>query len=352
MIAVIAAHAHVSWLHGGGVGVDIFFGISGFLITFLLIREARKYGRIDLRNFWLRRLLRLMPALIVLIVCVDIFAVVVTQLRPNAYLSQSLAASPSVLLYFSNWMIVATDSAYLGWFGPLWSLSVEEQFYFLWPLVVVLAFRTRRPLAVLAGVGGAIALGAVVLRFIVFDGTDVYRTFGTDFRVDMLLAGVLLAIAMHAGLHTVVKKFSAVAVAPAVLFLATVAVVVPEFGAAGTSEATRIYYTYGLPVVGLSTVTVIGFIVTHQTAGFTRALSWKPLEYTGRISYGMYLWHYPIIMGINAVLDVNASVTFVLALALTYSFASVSWFYVERPLSLKLHGTFKARAPIGPVSQH
>lgn len=351
VLAVIAAHAHVSWLHGGGVGVDVFFGISGFLITYLLIHESQRFGRIDLGKFWLRRLLRLMPALLALVIVVDLFAFTVGQFATNDYLAQSIPATPSVLLYFSNWMIVGTDSAYLGWFGPLWSLSVEEQFYLAWPLVVILAHRFRHPLRTLTTVALTVSISAVTLRFAIFDGTHIHRTFGTDFRVDMLLAGALLAIAVQAGRRELVRRLSRFAVAPAIAYLFAISAIVPEFDAEGTENATRIYYTYGLPFVALATVSIIGFILTHQRHGLTRAMTWAPLDYTGRISYGMYLWHYPIAMGLRSATDLNENVALVLCLAGTYVAATVSWRLIEQPLSLRYHDRLRpaAKAPLDPV---
>jgi peptidoglycan/LPS O-acetylase OafA/YrhL len=347
VVAVIAAHSHVPWLHGGGVGVDIFFGISGFLITNLLIKEHENFGRVDLRKFWLRRLLRLMPALLLLIVCVDAFALAVLPFRPNDYLALTVPATPAVLLYFSNWMIVGTNSSYLGWFGPLWSLSVEEQFYLIWPLVLIALFRATRPLRLLAIVAAVISAGAIVIRFLFFEPENLLRAFGTDFRVDMLLAGVLLAIGVRAGGEGMVRIVCRYLVLPAVCYLAVVAVVVPEFNVAGTEVASRLYYTVGLPLVALSTVSIIGFIVTHQTSTMTRLLSWKPLAYTGKISYGMYLWHYPIAMGILGFLD--PTVAFFVGLALTYGIATLSWRLVEKPLADRFHDRLRpTRAMAAP----
>jgi len=324
--------------------VDVFFGISGFLITYLLINESRRFGKVNLGKFWLRRLLRLMPALIVLVVVVDLFAIVVSNVKANEYLAQSIPATPSVLLYFSNWMIVATDSPFLGWFGPLWSLSVEEQFYLVWPMIVILAFKTKYPLRVISTIAILVSAGAIVLRFLVFDGSNVYRTFGTDFRVDMLLAGVLLAVAMQAGYKKVVARLSKIALIPAIVYLVVVSALVPEFGVDGTEDATRLYYTVGLPFVALSTVSVIGFLVTHQGSRVTRIMSWGPLDYTGKISYGMYLWHYPIVMGLRW-LDLDPTVTFVICLGLTYVAATASWRLIEQPLSKRFHERLKVRQP-------
>jgi peptidoglycan/LPS O-acetylase OafA/YrhL len=334
VVAVIAAHCHVFWLHGGGVGVDMFFGISGFLITFLLIGEHRKFGRIDLRKFWLRRVLRLFPALLLVVLVVALLAIAASLVRENEYLATSIPAIPSVLLYFSNWMIVGTDSSFLGWFGPLWSLSVEEQFYFVWPVVVILAMRTKRPLRLLTVIAAVVGVVAAVGRFFAFDGTNFYRTFGTDFRVDMILAGVLLAIALRAGQDRSIRRASRVLVAPAVGFLIFVSIFVPEFGRPEGASLQLLYYRYGLPLVALSTVTILGFIVTHQQSRFAVFLSLKPIEYTGKISYGMYLWHYPIIMAIQATLpfEPDRTMLFIVALPLTYVAAGLSFRFLENPL--------------------
>lgn len=343
VVAVIAAHCHVFWFHGGGVGVDMFFAISGFLITYLLIGEHRKFGRIALGKFWLRRILRLLPALLLVVLAVDLLAIAASFVQHNDYLARSLPATPSVLLYFSNWMIVGTDSSFLGWFGPLWSLSVEEQFYFVWPLVVVVLMRWKNPLRTLAIAAGGIALIAAMARFFTFDGSNLYRTFGTDFRVDMLLVGVLLAITMRAGYERIVRTLSRVLVIPSVLYILFISVAVPEFGADGGEELQLAYYRYGLPLVGLATVSILGFIATHQSSRLTAFLSLPPIQYTGKVSYGMYLWHYPIIMAIQAVLpfEPDGTLMFVGVLALTYVAAGLSFRFLENPLQERFRDRIK-----------
>lgn len=342
VLAVIAAHAHVFWMHGGGVGVDIFFGISGFLITFLLLQERARFGRVSLVRFWLRRALRLLPALLLLVGSIDAVAVTFGSFHPKPFLTQSLMATPSVLFYFSNWMIVATNSAALGWFGPLWSLSVEEQFYVLWPLVLVAAMMwTRLRLGFLALIAAAGVLAAATGRFLDFDGANVYRTFGTDFRVDMLLVGALLAIAFHANLGRVIFRLSGVLVWPAIVFLVAVSLFVPEFGAPGSAAVTREYYVYGLPLVALGTASVVGFLVTHQSSRLVQLLSFRPIAYTGVISYGIYLWHYPILQGLGALGVRDPFVLFLLTVVLTYPTAALSWRLLERPLQARFSGYLK-----------
>lgn len=352
VLAVIAAHAHVSWMHGGGFGVDVFFVLSGYLITTLLLREHEKLGRIDLLRFWGRRILRLVPALLLLVLVVDTIALFLPG-RFGTLAPATLSSTPGVLFYFSNWLIVITNSGALGAFGPLWSLSVEEQFYILWPLLVILALRFRRPLRALTILIGVLVLAVVVSRFLVFDPSNLYQTFATTFRVDMLLMGALLAVAFHAGAGNILRRVSAWAVGPALVYLAAVAVLVPEFNVAGAEKKVYLYYTIGLPAVGIATCALIAFLVTHQSSLLTRIFSLPPFDYLGRISYGMYLWHYPIILLLQVRFAPDPNITLLLALPLTVAAATVSWFALERPLARRFHHRLVARprvagpAPVG-----
>jgi peptidoglycan/LPS O-acetylase OafA/YrhL len=341
VLAVIAAHALVPWLHGGGVGVDMFFGISGFLITYLLLGEAAKFRRIDLGRFWLRRILRLYPALLIVVLVVDVLAAVILHFRPNAVFGDALQATFPVLFYFANWMIVGTHTAFLGPFGPLWSLSVEEQFYFVWPLILVFLIRFKRGKALLALVAAVISAAAVVNRFVIFGPGDLYRTFATDFRVDMLLAGVLLAIGFRSGLGSMFRRASTMLAAPAAVYIVAISILVPEFGKPGSATAEQLYYTWGLPLVAISTVTLIAFVVTHQDGRIVRLLSWKPLDYTGRISYGLYLWHYPIMFLIGSAVTIDPNLMLFLGGVATYVAAGLSWRFVEQPLQARFHARFR-----------
>ncbi len=341
VIPVIGAHAHVSLLHGGGVGVDVFFGISGFLITYLLLGEAQKTGRVDLVRFWLRRALRLMPALLLLVVAVNVLALADSLMNPGGGIPQSVLATPSVLFYFSNWMIVGTSSPYLAWFGPLWSLSVEEQFYLIWPLILLLALRAKQPLRTLTIAAATGCVAASVIRFATFDGTNLYRTFGTDYRIDMILAGVLLAVALRAGHDSVIRQASRVLVVPALAFIVVIWFAVPDFNDPTAADEMRLYYTVGLPLVALSTVTLIGHLVTHVGGWLDRAMSIKPMLYTGKISYGLYLWHYAVISAVNTVTELNAAALFVVTLIGSYAAASLSWRFLEKPLHDRFHERLK-----------
>lgn len=348
VIAVIAAHSHVSWMHGGGLGVDMFFVLSGFLITGLLLNEYRQFGRVSVPKFWGRRLLRLMPALIVLIICVDAVAILFPA-KLGGYAAAGLAATPSILFYFSNWLIVAQNGAALGPFGPLWSLSVEEQFYLLWPLVTVVVLRWRNPLRWLAIIAAGGCVAVTVFRFLAFDPANLYPTFGTNYRVDMLLMGCLLAIAFQAGLWTVIRRVSRFAVYPAIAYLIVIAILTPEFNVAGANTKVYLYYTVGLPLLALSMVAIIGRLVTAQQSRLASVLSVKPISYLGRISYGMYLWHYPIILVLQVRFQPDPNIVFIVSLLLTVAAASASWFLVERPLSRTFHSRLLVRSPARDV---
>lgn len=342
VIAVIAAHTHVSWMHGGGVGVDIFFVLSGYLITTLLLREFDRNGRISLSLFWGRRLVRLMPALILLLVVVNTAAAI----SPYSFAGTGavgLAATPAILFYFSNWLIVIGQNAALGNLGPLWSLSVEEQFYLIWPLIVVFGLARRRSLRWLGASAGLIILTVIVNRVLVFNPDQLTRTFGTDFRVDALLIGCLLALGFRAGLAKAIGLACRVLVVPAILYLVAVSLFIPEFNAPGVERFVYLYYTVGLPLASLATAVLIGYIVLNQDSLLVRALSWGPFAFTGRISYGMYLWHYPIIIVLMVRVQPDPNSLFLISLALTYVAAIASWFLVERPISRRLHARLIAR---------
>jgi peptidoglycan/LPS O-acetylase OafA/YrhL len=349
VVAVIAAHAHVSWFGGGGIGVDIFFTLSGFLITTLLLRERESTGRISLVKFWGRRLLRLMPALLLMLFLVDAAGLVIgSELWFNG-----LVATPSVVFYFANWVAVfGGGSGALGVFAPLWSLSVEEQFYFAWPLIVMVCasfVRSRRALGI---VGALVTLAAIVNRLVLFDGTDRERPFGTDFRVDVILAGALLAIFMQSGGAEKLRRATRIAVIPSVVFLLGICILVPDVHAYGDSTAIYLYYAVGLPLIALATSCVVGFVATHQDGNMARALSVKPLEYLGQISYGMYLWHFPIMVLAVSALHLGPNLLFVGSLIGTVVVASLSWRLVERPLSERFHARLAVQTKPDVASQH
>jgi peptidoglycan/LPS O-acetylase OafA/YrhL len=178
ILLVVARHADTpGCASGGAIGVTMFFTLSGFLITSLLLEESASTGRVDLAAFYRRRALRLFPALFA---CIAVTIVLAVLLGTWIASEQMVAAA---LLYFGNWALIARAEA--GVLGHTWSLSVEEQFYVTWPLVLVLFGRSRRAVIWLAGTGALVSVG---LRFKLYSGDTLWRVaYGTDTKADALL---------------------------------------------------------------------------------------------------------------------------------------------------------------------
>ena len=199
MFAVIAFHEQFAAFHGGFLGVDVFFVLSGYLITDLLAAHWARHGRLDLRGFWIRRARRLLPALAVVLVTVTAAAAVIEPGQLAALRPALLAA----VSYSSNWWQALQHQSYFAGFGPppplrhLWSLAIEEQFYLVWPLILIVTLRTcqrrrRRAAVALAGA----ALSAVAMAAIYVPGADPSRVYyGTDTHASALFIGAALAFA-------------------------------------------------------------------------------------------------------------------------------------------------------------
>jgi peptidoglycan/LPS O-acetylase OafA/YrhL len=175
-----------------------------------------------------------------------------------------------------------------------------------------------------------------------FDPAIIDRTFGTDYRIDGMLAGCLLALAFSAGATPLLRSVSRLALGPAITYLLFVVILLPRFGTPGNERQIWYYYIVGLPVVALATQIIIAYIYTHQQARLTRFLTCQPLRYTGRISYGMYLWHYPIILFIEGIGIDTPMALLPLALICTYVAAGTSFAYIENPLSRRFHKRFSS----------
>jgi peptidoglycan/LPS O-acetylase OafA/YrhL len=338
VLPVVVAHAKVSWLHaGGGAGVEVFFVLSGFIITYLLLAEHEQTGEVALRRFWLRRVLRLAPALLTLIVAVDALMLLGSSFSNDPAFVQTLRATPSVMLYFANWMVVSTQSGYLGWFGPLWSLSVEEQFYLVWPIVLVLALRYSRPRLALCVCAASGVMVCTAWRAAAFDASNMYSTFATQFHLDMLLLGVLLATLLRSRHQSWVQLWSRWLVWPSLAYVVAIWFVMPPFDDPEHVLLIRSYYSLGLPLLGLSSVAIIGYLMTSPASRLAKFFSTRPFTSTGRISYGIYLWHYPIILGLRHFETLNPNEVLMIALVTTYVVAGASWVLIEKPLNRHFH---------------
>ena len=287
--AVLAYHAGFGWARGGFLGVSLFFTLSGFLITSLLLAERRHDGRVSLGSFWRRRARRLLPAALVALAGIVVFgATVATGSQVRSLRGDVLGA----LGYVANWHFIVAGSSYGDlWSSPspvqhFWSLAIEEQLYLVLPLLVVGAFALGR--GRLRGVAIALGIalaGSIAATFLVHDQLRAY--YGTDVRGAELLAGALLAVAVAAWPTLRLRsEIGAVALAALVLAWAT------------TSQHDGWLYHGGLLLHAALAVVVI--LAARSRGLLATALEFRPLRWLGRVSYGAYLYHWPIFLWLTA----------------------------------------------------
>ncbi len=341
VLTVVFFHLELGWMRGGYLGVDVFFVLSGFLISTLLIREWTKHGRIDLKGFWVRRARRLLPAMLVVLAAVAAFAVFLAQPEQLSDIrSQGLAS----LFYVTNWARAAEKTSYFDTFAaksPLehyWSLAIEEQFYVVWPLVVMALFtwrsrakgtldRARRydvPLG-LVGLIGAAASATLMAVLYSPDNSSLY--FRTDTRVQGLLIGVALAALFDA----VGRRL--MAAPPAWLVPAGWAAGLAFLVAIVTDVTPAWLYQGGFLLIAVLTAVVILAAMAHPRSSLDRALSVRPLRFFGRISYGLYLWHWPVILALTPErTGLPMPALNVLRFAISVALAVVSLLVLEVPI--------------------
>lgn len=332
---MFAYHAEVSWARGGFLGVDVFFVISGFLITALLLREWEDHQWIDVVQFWKRRALRLLPALFLLLLAVW---VVVPLLAPEqgGRLRGDVRAA---LAYVSNWRLILEHQSYFEAAGRppvlqhLWSLAVEEQFYLVWPLVLWIGLGVRRRAGklvwwILAGAAGSAALMAALYE----PGTDPSRVYyGTDTRAGAILLGAALACVwspwkLKRNPSPAGRAVLGIVGAGALAGLGWSLVSFHQF-------SDQLYRGGFLGVAALATVLVA--VIAHPgTPVVNRVLGASPLVWLGKRSYGVYLFYWPVLMLTRAYYDVPVYGNALLALraGVTVALAAVSYRFVEQPI--------------------
>jgi peptidoglycan/LPS O-acetylase OafA/YrhL len=330
VLAVMLFHVNRAWgfeLRGGFLGVDVFFVLSGYLITSLLVGERMARGRIRLRSFYARRALRLLPALFVMLVLAWF---VESHLRAHVGTRPYSQSALYSLTYIANW---AQAHATLGVLAHTWSLSIEEQYYLVWPvcLIVVLALvRSKRTIAAMLFLGAAAVAG---FRFIEFaHGHAAFAALSTVTRIDGVLIGSALALV----LADPPEVFRRVLARREVIPLATGALAV---GLVTLRWNSPNLFRGGLFLLDLCTAAIVGHLVVCEHSRARSVLSIQPLAAIGRISYGLYLFHIPVyylVFGFPRTL--HGPTVVAAAFALTFAVATLSYAFVERPA---LH--FKAR---------
>jgi peptidoglycan/LPS O-acetylase OafA/YrhL len=330
---VVLYHAGVSWMPGGFLGVDVFFVLSGYLITSLLLAERRRKGRVGFKAFWLRRARRLLPA-VLLVVFVCLLAAS-TIARDD--LSRTRGDALASVFYLTNWHLVAASHSYFNAFGRpsllqhLWSLAVEEQFYLLWPLVLLgsLALVGRRWTIALTVLLAAASTG--LMWGLYNPNRDPSRVYyGTDTRAATLLVGALLAFAWPLGELRGEISRRAVRVLDAIGIAALLAVLALFWR---VHDYDPWLYHGGFLLVALCTAVLIA-VVVHPAAALGGALGARPLRWIGIRSYGIYLWHWPVMMLSRPGIDVpwRGALVILAQIALTVLLAALSYRYVEQPV--------------------
>jgi len=335
VLAVLAYHLGLPMARGGFLGVDVFFVLSGYLITSLLLLEYDARGRIDLVRFWIRRARRLLPALLLVLLVVALW---VNGTAAPFELSQRRQDLFWALFYGSNWHLISSAQDYFAGVASAsmlrhtWSLAIEEQFYLLWPLIVFgalrLARRRERVVALVCGVGIGASVAAMALLFSSGDPSRAY--YGTDARIHQLLIGALLAVAM-------IRVPSIRSTRPAGSAVAAVAALCLLVGFAMLGDTAAAYYGGLSVLIALAAATLIWGLEVAPHGAPGRFLSLGPCRWVGTISYGLYLWHWPVVVAVTAPAaafawlpgSLGLSVTRV---AITFAAATLSFALVERPI--------------------
>jgi len=350
VLAVIAFHLEFGWAPGGLLGVGVFFTLSGYLITDILLSQLSGRGRIALGAFWAARARRLLPALFAMLAIVVAWVTIFGPAQTQEFRDQVVAS----IFYVGNWQQIFADISYFARFSPpgplnhLWSLAIEEQFYILWPFLLLAGTKLVRDRPLASGVRPrlavltlALAFVSVILMAVLYHGGDPSRVYyGTDTRASELLFGAALAMVwpsrrltgrISPGARNTLDLMGAAGlVAIFVLFWQT-------------TELSSFLYRGGFLLLSLATVMVL-MPLTHPACRLGVLLGIRPLRWIGVRSYGIYLWHAPIIILTNPG-DHPAPdpVRSALQVAATFVVAALSWKYLEEPIRRGAIGRFFAR---------
>jgi peptidoglycan/LPS O-acetylase OafA/YrhL len=333
VLAVMAFHENFSAAPGGFLGVDVFFVLSGYLITDLLAAQFGRDGRLDMRGFYARRARRLLPALAVMLLTVT---AAVSVLEPDQA-SKLRSALLGAVSYTSNWLQALGHQSYFDKFGPLpplthlWSLAVEEQFYLLWPLILLLVLvrvRRREMRAAIAWAGAAAS--ALLMLLLYTPGSDpslVY--YGTDTHASGLLIGAALALTWPLARITALADR---AVQQRLDVIGAAGLLVLALSVIFLGGADPIMYPLGLVLAALAAGGVVLAAASPGVLG--RLLGRPPLRWLGVRSYGIYLWHWPVIAiaGTLASRHPDTAPIRLLETALPIALAAASWRWIEKPI--------------------
>lgn len=343
VLSVIAYHLNFSWAKGGFLGVDMFFVLSGYLITSAILPVQGNQLTINLREFWIKRIRRLLPAAYVMIVITFVWVMLFDRELLNTLRGDTIAS----IFYSSNWWFIFHEVSYFDSFGSpspiknLWSLAIEEQFYIIWPIILVSGFhlfkkRSRMSMIIIVG----IICSTFLMSLLYQPGSDPSRVYyGTDTRSFELLIGCLLAFIwpmkrlstkkLSKSLNNTLNITSFVALG---IFISCIIWV---------NEYQPILYRGGMLLFCINAAILVA-CVCHPASALGKVLAWKPLRWLGTRSYGIYLWHYPVIVLGTPVHEIGNPVYWhiVLQLVIILIIAELSYRFIETPIRKNGFRTF------------
>ncbi|MEQ8201384.1 MAG: acyltransferase family protein [Syntrophomonadaceae bacterium] len=334
VLAVIAYHLHLPWAPGGLLGVCIFFVLSGYLITDILLSQWSLSASLNLKEFWRGRIRRLGPAMFTMLGGVMVWVFFYDPSRLSALWNEVLAAA----FYSSNWWLIFHKVSYFANFGPpsplghLWSLSVEGQFYVLWPLLLGLALRYIHQRGRLIGLISALIIASAAAMAVIYQpGLDPNRVYyGTDTRAFALLVGAVLALLWPS------RRLSArLSLWPRMtLDIAGGAALLAILAMIWRSNQYQSFLYYGGLLLFSVIAAVLVAVLAHPASRLGRLFGISPLRWLGVWSYGIYLWHYPVIILTSPVINtggpnIGLAIT---QTVLSISLAAISWYFIEEPI--------------------
>ena len=335
VFAVIGYHLNLPFVSGGFLGVTLFFVLSGYLITDLLLTEWHQDAGINFKRFFIRRAKRLLPSVLFILICLTAYA---TVFRPDLLSNLKSDILPS-MFFFSNWWYIFTDVPYFASYTTpsllthFWSLAVEAQFYLIWPVLVLLGQRFLKKKWIIIATTSLITVLSALLMAVLFEpGGDPSRIYyGTDTRAFSLLLGALLAyVYPSTKLTQLAQKKMTRTLSDVLGFVALALIIFMSYYITQYDD----YLYYG----GMFAFSVISVVLIAAAANpltiIGKVFSLKPLKFIGKISYGIYLWHFPVIALTNSMIQstkINV-VLCVLQVAASILLAAASYYLIENPI--------------------
>lgn len=340
---VVLFHSELTWMRGGFIGVDLFFVLSGFLVTNVMLAEHRATGSIRLRRFYARRVRRLLPAALVAIVIICLLASIT---EPRLVAMSFINDARSSLLYVANWNFLSASTNYFADdvnkspFLHFWSLAIEEQFYFAFPLLLVVLTKFAQPVKkftnLIFGIG-TLFVASLALQIFMQQSNPMRAYYATETRVYQLAAGALLAVfLLHRSEHSG-TSFAKLPFHAAITPLALVAFIALAIGK-GWFLSSLSASTRGILATAVA-VSLIWLLEPHFPSPLQRIFSLKHFTYLGRISYGTYLWHWPLIVLSKPLLSLSPLQLALFATVGATALSALSYELIETPVrvSKRLH---------------